>query len=79
MKAERKMSFEVEDKGNNSSMNWGLQGKRQEAINNEIILRGMKSFDGLDLEASKREEKLDVLSLVAQLVKNSSAMWETWV
>ena len=79
MKAECKMSFEVEDKGNNSSMNWGFQSKRQEAINNEIILRGMKSFDGLDLEASKREEKLDVLSLVAQLVKNLSAMWETWV
>ena len=69
----------MEDKGNNSSMNWGFQSKRQEAINNEIILRGMKSFDDLDLEASKREEKLDVLSLVAQLVKNPSAMWETWV
>ena len=79
MKAERKMSFEVEDKGNNSSMNWGLQGKRQEAFNNEIILRGMKSFDGLDLQASKREEKLDMLSLVAQLVKNLLAMSETWV
>ena len=79
MKAECKMSFEVEGKGNNSSMNWGLQGKRQEAINNEIILRGMKSFDGLDLEAIKREEKLDMPSLVAQLVKNLPATWETWV
>lgn len=51
------MTFEGGRFGEYSSVNWELHGKRQEVINNEIILRGMKSFDRLDLVRLAREKR----------------------
>ena len=57
MKAGCKMTFEGGRFGEYSSVNWELHGKRQEVINNEIILRGMKSSDCLDLVRLAREKR----------------------
>lgn len=57
MKAGSQMSFENGRCGDYSSMNWELYGKRLQAINNDTILRDMKSFGGTEFVRLTRERR----------------------